>query len=289
MAGERSGRGGRGYALVGANNALVSIGPDGYAQRAYDADSDSFGFAQLGLLGNNITGVSPIAASPQSVTGILLSNNTLNQVHRLDPLSGEFGGFASGGLFIDQVTFATNGLSANTVVHVYSPMGDGPILGIGDSAAAGQPGKLWWHDPGSSTSITTVGDLGEGPRRLDCLEPAGTPCAVSSFVAGEVTLVDWPNRNAPPTIGATTVPVAGPVGIDLAMVGGSPTVAATGFNDDTLHLITIGPGLAPTDQEVPLNNCTQPGHATFVPDGSHVVVTCNGSDNFVVLELPIQN
>ena len=269
------------YFVLGANNALVSIGPSGYADRRYDEAGDAFGFAQLGLMGQNITGLTPVLA-PSSVSAIYLSSNSANRVYRLDPIADPFGGFNSS-LFIDEVTFAVEGLATAPVVHMYSPPLPGPMLGIGD----GNPGRLWWVDPQMVGGLTVVGNLGNGPRRIDCLEPAGTPCAVSNFSSGEITLIDWPDRAAPPTIGAVSAAVDGPVGIDVAMVDGAPSIVATGFNDDTVHLITIGPGLMPTSQTLTLAGCTAPGHALFLPGATHIVVTCNGSDNFLVLELPL--
>lgn len=274
--------GGPSYGIMGANNVLITIGPEGYAQRAYNEDTQQFGFAQLGAIGQNVTGLTPVPL-PTGGVRFLLANNQLNQGIVLNPLSG--GGFQEAGTFPPAPSVAAAGLTNFPIVHTYSPPDIGPLLGIGDSPSAGLPGRLWRYDP-ASQFLEVVGNVGEGPRRVDCLDPQGTPCAVSNYVSGEITLVDWPNRSAAPTIGATTVPVAGPVGIDVAMVMGTPTVAATGFSDDTLHLITIGPNLTPDDTTIGLTGCTQPGHVVFTPDAEHLVVTCNGSDNFQVLEVP---
>jgi hypothetical protein len=160
-------------------------------------------------------------------------------------------------------------------VSVWSPPDDGPFIGVRAT------GELFWTDPASGT-LVDVGMLPAGPRRVRCLEPAGTPCAVSSYVAGAITIVDWPDRAAPPVIGAS-VPVDGPVGIDLAMVGGAVTVASTGFRDGTLHLTTLG--APPSDQATTLPDCPSPGHVIFLPGATHVLVTCNGAAAFEVRAL----
>ncbi len=272
------------YAAVGANNALVTIGPDGYAVRGYDLSSDSFSaFQQLLATGRNFTGIAPIpTASGASVHGMILADNTLNGVYWLDPLPGPAGGFTTSAQTIQAPDFAS-GLVTGSVVHVYSPTGVGPIIGINE-ALGSFDGQLWHA---TTTQPSFVADIGQGPRRIDCLEPAGTPCAISNYLSGSLTLVDWPDRAQEPVIGTTTVPVGGPIGIDIALVEGQPTVVSTGFNDDTVHLTVIGPGLTPTDQSFALRGCSQPGHAMFLPGATHILVTCNGSDNYQVHELPL--
>jgi hypothetical protein len=276
------------YASVGANNALVSIGPEGYAIRGYDLSNDTFSaFQQLGAIGFNITGLAPIPTSNGvSVHGMFYANNSNNLVRRLDANPGPFGGFSSSTWEgISATDFASKGI-AGDVVHVYSPVGEGPILGVSELANT-FTGRLWWLDPATLSSLDLVGLVGDGPRRIDCLEPAGTPCAISNYVSGTLTLLDWPDRNAAPTIGATSVPVAGPVGIDMALVNGAPTVVSTGFNDNTVHLTTIGPGLTPSDEAFTLVGCSQPGHAIFLPNATHILVTCFGSDIYQVHALPL--
>ncbi len=270
------------YLTIGANNSLVSVGPDGYSDRRYNATTGMFGFAQLGLFGQNITDAAPIPGAVRGVHGVLLANNSVDQIERLDPVIDMFGGFTLAAPLPINL-----GLVTGEVVSLWSPPGEGPFLGVSNSNIPGTPGELFWVDPADPGGLVVVGTVPEGPRRIRCLEPAGSICAVSSYVAGAITLIDWPNRAAPPTIGPTTVAVAGPVGIDLAQVGGMPTVASTGFIDGTLHLTTIGAGLVPADQSTPLPNCADPGHVIFVPGETHVVVTCNGSDAFEVIALPV--
>jgi hypothetical protein len=129
-----------------------------------------------------------------------------------------------------------------------------------------------------------VGEVGAGPRRVNCLEPEGTPCVVSSFNAGLMTVVDWPDRSAPPTLRNETVSVDGPVGNAIAHVGDAIIAGATGFNDNTLHLVTITADSV-TDDSIALTGCSNPGHMIFLP-GGYALVTCNGSDNYQVLKIP---
>ena len=271
------------YAGFAANSSMVTIGPDGYGDARYIPSMMRFGFSQLGLLGSNITDVVPIARSPDSVHGMLLANNTADTVERLDPdIATPFGGFVLAAPVLDSELAAVPG----SMVSVYSPTGEGPFLGLVDSPSFGTPGSLFWVDPQNTAGLTVVGDVGEGPRRIRCLEPAGTPCAITNYTTGSVMIADWPDRAQPPTLRATSIAVAGPVGVDLAMVNGTPTAVATGFADDTVHLISIPSG-TPTDQSVPLVGCANPGHAAFVGGGSHIVVTCNGSATYQVLALPL--
>jgi len=273
------------YGAVAANGAVVSVGADGYQQHPFDFDAQTFGAPTEGLTGNNITGFAPILSTQTGTLGLFLVNNSNNRVHRRDAAS-TFSGFVPAGLVLDEVVFTANGLGTNKAVDVYSPPGEGPFVGIGDSAVQGQPGRLWWHDPSNSTSITTVGNVPAGPRRVDCLEPGG-PCAVSSFTEGAISFFAWPNRaQAPTAIASTTVAVDGPIGIDVATIDGNPTVGATGFNDDSFHLITLGVNLEPTDVAMPLSGCSQPGHIVFTPDGGYAVITCFGSSTFVVVAVP---
>jgi hypothetical protein len=227
-----------------------------------------FGFSQLDLLGSNITDVVPVARTPDSVSGMLLANNTDDRVERLDPdLGNPYGGFVLTTPVLDTELAAI----AGNIVSVYSPAEAGPFLGLVDSPAVGTPGSLFWVDPQNTAGLAVVGAVGEGPRRVRCLQPAGTPCAITNYTTGSVMVADWPDRASPPTVRPTSVAVAGPVGVDLALVGGTPTAVATGFADSSVHLITIPVSGDPIDQAVTLTGCANPGHAIFTPGGTHIV------------------
>lgn len=271
------------YGAVVGNESLLSFGSAGYFLQDYDSENGEFAaFGQLGEFMSNITGAAIVANPLGGVLSILVANNTNDELLSLSPIQTEFGpSFEQAASPVLNFADHLSGIPGN-IVDVYSPEGDGPILGISDDP--GNAGHVFWVDLSNPGGIVDVGEVGEGPRRITCLEPAGTPCAVSSFNAGQVTILDWADRNSAPTIRDTPVSVDGPIGCDMALVSSVPTVLCTGFNDDSLHFITVD-GATVTDSSSTLTDCDGPGHAIFVED-SHTLVTCNLSGNFQVTDLP---
>jgi hypothetical protein len=157
------------------------------------------------------------------------------------------------------------------------------------AVTSGTPGKLVIGDPAQFfLAVVVVGDVGDDPRRIRCLD---TVCAVSNFGSDSLTLATWD--------GATNLAITdtqavgdGPIGIDLrALPGGNVAVASTGFNDSTYAITVVssaGAVVASVSLPAPAG-CVQPGHALWLGDAQqHLVLSCFGSDALAVFvpEIP---
>lgn len=164
----------------------------------------------------------------------------------------------------------------------------GSVLGVLD----GSPGTLvLWDRSVAPTSVTTVGELGNHPRRLRCLLPW---CVVSNYGSNSITVINWDGESSEPRI-VGTVPVGdGPVGIDLARQGDNVAVVSTGFNDNSYSVTVLGPDgnvVSNTKHKAP-EGCVNPGYAgyaEFIRDNREagtrkILMTCHGSDNFAIVE-----
>lgn len=177
---------------------------------------------------------------------------------------------------------AVAAVSANTVISAYAADRDGPALMVTNGA----PGQFLLHDlVDPNAPATLIGDVGNEPRRIRCLEPL---CVISNL-DGNLHRATWGFDSAPPVLVPGAVPVGvGPIGIDLIESGDNLAVVSTAFNDNTFSITEFDPaGAVVSNEAMPVpDGCLNPGHAIWVPDGDSpkVLVTCSGSDNYAVLD-----
>ncbi len=211
-------------------------------------------------------------------TGAILTTTTLVQRFTWT----DFGG---GQLYPSTAIALNNFTGAGTPISAFAF----PSLTRIALVTSGTPGKLALGNPAQSfLAVTVVGDVGNDPRRIRCLD---TVCAVSNFGSDSLTLATWDGAT---NLAITdTQPVSdGPIGIDLVpLAGGNLAIASTGFNDATYSITVASPSgaaLVSTTLPVPAG-CLQPGHALWLDDvEQHLVISCFGSDNLAVFipEIP---
>lgn len=264
--------------IPGKFSAFTYGSTGGFDQR-YDADSKSWGGGFVFAISQNLTDASLLTDSDGNLSGAYVANNTLNKIVKL-PLDTT--GYSS--VTEDVVTSSNLGSAglSTAVVSSFSPAGSGAFLAITDSTGS-TPGRLIHVVPGTPT-ITNVDAVGLSPRRVRCTKD-GKTCVVSNYSSNTIQIIDWPTRSSAPTIRGSTISVNGPVGIDIIDTGEKILAVATGFGDNTLHVITISAGSA-TDSSETVTNCTSPGHATFIDNGKYIGLTCNGNSRLVVKKTP---
>lgn len=126
------------------------------------------------------------------------------------------------------------------------------------------------------TTFTTIGPLGDTPRRIRWDPSSGIGC-VSNFGSDSVTIFTW-NGGSSAAITATTPCADGPVGVDVE----GTTILAPGFFDNRLTVIqTNTAGAVTSSTTTPLPSAiVSPGHATFLGTPTHsFVVSGNASNN----------
>jgi hypothetical protein len=114
----------------------------------------------------------------------------------------------------------------------------------------------------------------------------GQRCFVSNYGSNTLTVVSWPDPDAVPTIDTSADVGAGPVGIDVATLGGTPVALSTGFADNSVHFTIVIDGSTTADESLILSNCNNPGHAVFLEGNELFAVTCYTDGTYLVEEVP---
>jgi len=256
----------------------LKYSPGGTAQRQYFEELNGFGFTLLGnrgLTDLHHDGSDP--AAPEAV-GVEAGFRNLKEFFYTDQ-------FDPGTFTLSSTTFV-NSFDFSQVTTL-SPIS---AYRFGDSlftlvAMDGEPGELILveRDPGGAlTTLTLLGALENGPRRVRCAPGA---CAVSNFASDSLSIATWDGAGTAAVVGHVAVG-DGPVGISARPFGANVLVASTGFFDDSIWLTEIaqdGSVVSNTSLAAP-TGCTQPGHALWLRDADEsLVVTCNGSSAYAVL------
>ena len=162
------------------------------------------------------------------------------------------------------------------MVSAFARTATGSVLVVED----GTPGELYKHDRSVGTSVTPLGD---SPRRIRCL---GDVCVVTNFGSDDITVLLWDESDECEVVGTYSVG-EGPIGMDLMLLPNDDiAILTTGFDDDTFTITVVTPAglLVSSTTQTVIAECSQPGHALWVRDGSmKVVISCYGSDNAAIM------
>jgi hypothetical protein len=267
-----------GSAPGGRTDIVASYGSIALTITGWNPEIDDFGLSEVSPQVTSVTDVSPYSSDPESGGAVIVwfGGSTLLFL-QYDPALQIF--TTPPGASIDPSQFA--GASGGPV-SAYRWQAGGQTLFVTD----GQPGELWSH-PGGTANATKIGNLGNGPRQIRFLGEIGV---VSNFDSGTLTIVRRQSNGTVTILGTVTVG-SGPIALDLRLnSAGNIEVLSTGFNDHTYTVTVLSPtGTVigtPTTRTVPEGGLN-PVHAIFVnEDGTRISITCNGSDEVLIFDLP---
>ena len=263
---------------------VLTFGPNGGGFTEYYPDYQDFGITTL--LSGTIMDAVPFnnrVVSP-GLAFVKTSGNNPG-INFIVEGENQFDPEANYRIDYDNLIVATEFPDAGELRSVFPTGVNGPILVISESEDMVAEGHLFYK---KDSVITKVGDVGKGPRRIRCLSGV---CAVSNYVSKTLTVLSWPAINTAPTIVNNVSVGDGPVGIDMFLSEDNHIyVVSTGFNDRSFSLTKLdqsGNVVSNEKEDLP-EECQNPGHAIFVPgEEPSLVITCNGSENFVVKNIDI--
>jgi hypothetical protein len=147
----------------------------------------------------------------------------------------------------------------------------------------GTPGQLFLS-PRTFTAGTLIGEIGDTPRQIRCLDEL---CVISCFDSDELWIATWDASDVVTIVGSVDVG-DGPIGIDLlSLDGGDVAVVSTGFLDHSYSITVLnsaGGLVSNTTHDAPAE-CDSPPHAAWVPGPERAIaITCHGSDMIYILD-----
>lgn len=155
------------------------------------------------------------------------------------------------------------------------------------SPGLGENGELWTFNPHQTHDENDdrfIGTVGLAPQPIRCMLGI---CVVANFGENTITTVRWISANNVPVIVDTQQVGAAPLGIDLIPnPSGNGILALTaGWESGDYTVTEINENAQVTSSNtISLSDCINPGFAHFTDgDGSHVMVTCSGSDKVVIV------
>ncbi|MCP4293313.1 MAG: hypothetical protein GY780_15925 [bacterium] len=252
--------------------ALISYGATGGAITEWFPDDDEFGWSQLIAFQQNVTDAQPLDNDLFS-EGFVYVSNSYNQVQILTY-------DVEGGTYLNEGPYANFPAATGAAVTAFVRQNGSMLV-----ATDGTPGQLFVHDRSSTgAEATLVATVGDSPRRL---RVAGDIAVVSNFGSDNLSVFTWDGSDNV-TLTETIAVGDGPVGIDvLALPSGQVGILSTGFNDNTWTLsVVTGAGALVSNTTTALpNGALAPGHAIWLDlQGAQAMITCNGSDNVVVVD-----
>jgi hypothetical protein len=163
----------------------------------------------------------------------------------------------------------------------------GSVLVLTDGVPGSVPGQVHLANPAASLldRVRTVGNVGDDPRRVRCLNGV---CAVTNYGSNTLTILTW-DGGGNATITAT-VPVGdGPIGLDLRQVLENIVILSTGSRDNTYAVTTVSPFGELVDNFIrPIpDGCEGPGHIAWVEGTSKAFATCGNNDSYAIFTVPL--
>ncbi len=252
--------------------ALISFGAAGAAITEWFPADDEFGWSQLIAFQQNVTDAQPLDNDPFS-EGFVYVSNSSNQVQVLTyDVEGE--------TYLSEGPYWNFPTATGSAVTAFVRQSGSMLV-----ATDGTPGQLFVHDRANADAAATlVSTVGDSPRRL---RVAGNIAVVSNFGSNNLSVFTWDGADNV-TLTETIAVGDGPVGIDvLELSSGQVAILSTGFNDNTWNLSVVNSAgaLVSTTMAALPNGALAPGHAIWLdPQGAQAMITCNGSDNVVVVD-----
>ena len=195
---------------LGANDAIVAVGSDGYAIRQYQPGTGFSMFQQLGAAGVNVTDVVPMPPEGGVSPGFWYVDNTNSQVRTYSALGGAPPRWST-------TQLGMTGATGRAVAF--------------DPGAAGEDDLVLTTEElliGSGTTIARNTALSSPSGGFRDVVRDGDTCAVSDFPTRVIVF----SCSTPAT--QAVIAVAGPVGLGIQ----GNRVLASGSTDGSIHLIS---------------------------------------------------
>ncbi|MCP4075262.1 MAG: hypothetical protein GY744_03655 [Gammaproteobacteria bacterium] len=257
-------------------------GSGGYSETSYNSDSGEWGMSQFHPYPNSR--VTDIVPGPVDIngrdTGYLVVDNGSDSVSFLGWDSEVTDWRRPAGFIRTSGEWRQSG----DVVSVVGGF-DGPALVLVENGEETN-GSLWLFDPREEHIDNTdqnLGSVGMYPWRLRCLRGV---CVTSNFGDNTISTISWANPEVTPVIHNTADVGGSPLDIDLIPDPDGDGVLAltTGFNENNYTVTSIDADASITNSTViSLTGCDSPTNAHFTDgSGSHVMISCNGSDQVII-------
>jgi hypothetical protein len=143
----------------------------------------------------------------------------------------------------------------------------------------GSPGRAYLVNPRTpNAEPTLVGEVGDGPRSVRCLQSHGI-CAVVNFLTGTATVILWDGQSTATIVGHVPID-AGAVTGSLRPDGVNAVLLTSGFTSNTATKTTLDPAgsVVASATRAVSPACDGPAHALWLWNTIIAVLSCNRSN-----------